>query len=78
MKLVLIEWVDSARPVAEWRYVNDAPNMDIVCCMSVEWVISENKQVLILAPNIGDKNSESKHACGFIRIPKKLLHAEYC
>lgn len=72
-KLLLVEWEDSARPLSEWRYIDDAPSMEIIRCLSVGWVISENKQLLMLAPNIGNVDSESEQACGFMRIPKKSI-----
>ena len=71
--LVQIEWVDSARPVPEWMFVDDAPEMEIVNCISVGWIVGETDNVLMLAPNIGDKDSTHPQASGFIRIPKQAI-----
>ena len=71
--LVLVEWVDSARPVAEWRFLSDAPEPTVIECKSVGWVVRETESVLMLAPNIGDVGTESEQGCGFIRIPKASI-----
>lgn len=69
-KLVLIEWLDSARPEPGWRYLSDAPALEVVNCVSVGWLVGDSKRVKMLAPNIGDVESgESVQASGFIRIP---------
>lgn len=70
MQIVAVDWVDSARPVAEWRYLSDAPELAAVVCRSVGWIVGENEQILMLAPNLGDIGGESEQGCGFIRIPK--------
>lgn len=70
---VLVEWEDSARPLPEWRFLDDAPPAEIIACVSVGWIVSETEAVLTLAPNIGDKNSDSPQGCGFLRIPKRSI-----
>lgn len=68
--LVLVEWQDSAQPLSHWLLLSDAPKPEIILCVSVGWVISETKDVLMLAPNIGDiQSGGSAQASGFIRIP---------
>lgn len=72
--LVLIEWQDSAQPVPGWRYLEDKPALEVVECVSVGWMVGENEQVVMLAPNIGDFHSgDSAQASGFIRVPKKAV-----
>ncbi|HEY9544744.1 MAG TPA: hypothetical protein VIR56_01985 [Solimonas sp.] len=66
---VLIEWLDSAQPIPGWRLLSDLPNPDVVKCESVGWIIGETDDVLMLAPNIGDRGGDSEQASGFIRIP---------
>lgn len=68
MRLVKIEWVDSVRPDPEWRYMGDLPEPSIVKCCSVGWLVSDG-EVKMLAPNIGDQESESAQVCGVIQIP---------
>lgn len=71
MKLVIVEWQDSCQPVASWHYLSDPPSNEIIHCLSVGWVISENEAVLMLSPNLGDyENENGAQGSGFIRIPK--------
>lgn len=70
---MLVEWVDSAQPLPGWRFLEDAPEMEIVECCSVGWVVGETEGVLMLAPNLGDRNSKLPQASGFIRIPKQAI-----
>lgn len=46
---------------------------EVTCieCVSVGWLVAETDEVLMLAPNLGDVETEgSAQASGFIRIPK--------
>lgn len=73
-QLVQVEWEDSARPMPEWMHLSDAPKLEVIECVSVGWLIGENKRILMLAPNIGDRdNGNNAQACGFIRIPRKAI-----
>lgn len=71
MKLVLVEWLDSAQPSPGWRWLTEAPDLEVVRCQSVGWLVAQSDVVIMLAPNMGDIGSESgaEQACGFIRIP---------
>ena len=74
MKLVLIEWVDSAQPLSAWCFLDDLPASDVVHCRSVGWLVGNSRDVKILAPNIGDlKGGGSAQGSGFIRIPSKAI-----
>ena len=67
---MLIEWVDSAQPIPGWKFLEDAPTAEVVQCVSVGWLISENKRAKVLAPNIGNiEAGGSAQGSGFIRIP---------
>ena len=68
-KLVIVEWLDSAQPMPGWRFLDDLPPLVVVRCLSVGWLVAENKHVKVLAPNIGGLNGEDAQASGFIRIP---------
>ena len=73
-ELLLVEWVDSARPIPEWVSLHDLPNAEIVECVSVGWKVAESDEVLMLAPNLGDvKSGGSSQACGIISIPKAAI-----
>ena len=76
-KLVLIEWVDSSQPIPGWHFMNDMPDLEIVHCVSVGWIVRANKSVKMLAPNMGDiKSKGSAQASGFIRIPTAAIVRE--
>ena len=73
-KLVLVEWEDSAQPTPSWMFLDDAPDLEIIKCMSVGWIINENDNVLMIAPNIGDYESGGgAQGSAFIRIPKSAI-----
>lgn len=67
--LVQVAWLDSAQPSPGWAYLTDAPRLEAVACMSVGWLVDHSEHVLMLAPNIGDLNSDDIQGSGFIRIP---------
>lgn len=72
--LVLIEWEDSAQPVAAWRWLRDYAEPDIVRCTSVGWLIHDGEQVKALAPNLGEIGKpEEMQASGVIRIPTRCV-----
>ena len=68
--LVLVEWEDSARPSPIWQHIDELPEPEVIACESVGWIISKDKKILRLAPNMGDLLSESNAQCsGVINIP---------
>lgn len=69
-QLVLIEWLDSARPVPEWKHLSDYKDSGPVKCTSVGWLLYDTQEKKVLAPNMGDIESELNiQACGVIQIP---------
>ena len=67
---LLVEWIDSAQPIAAWMFLDNMPCMEVIECVSVGWLVAETDEVLMLAPNLGNTESEgSAQASGFIRIP---------
>jgi len=43
-------------------------------CCSVGWLVAENKNTKMLAPNVGDIDSDDNiQASGFIRIPASAV-----
>lgn len=73
-KLVLVEWVDSAQPLPNWRFLDNLPPLDAVICRSVGWLVGETKTVKMLAPNIGLADDGTfEQASGFIRIPTRCI-----
>lgn len=70
VELVLIEWVDSSQPMPNWVHLDSLPNMNPIECVSVGWLIHDDKDMKMLAPNMGDMESENNaQAAGIIRIP---------
>lgn len=68
--LVLIEWLDSAQPVPRWLRLSDYDPGTAVSCVSVGWLIQDDRQVKALAPNMGEiEDAEHIQASGIIRIP---------
>lgn len=83
VKLVLIEWVDSSQPLPNWVHLDSLPDANPIECASVGWLVHDDKKVKMLAPNMGDMDSESNiQAVGIIRIPtgavKRIVKLEEC
>lgn len=72
-RLVLVEWHDSVQPSPTWRYWTDPPDMEPVKCFSVGWLVKKNRDVVMLAPNVGDLGKPSQQACGFMRIAARSV-----
>ena len=72
--LVLVEWLDSCQPIPGWTHLTDLPEENVTRCVSVGWLISDGDQVKMLAPNMGDTDSETNmQASGIIRIPEACI-----
>ena len=68
---ILVEWIDSARPISDWLFLENKPALEVIECVSVGWAVGETDEMLMLAPNLGDiESGGSAQASGFIRIPK--------
>lgn len=73
-QLVRVDWEDSAQPVSGWVHLSDLPDLAVIRCSSVGWVVAEDAAVLMLAPNLGDQDSEvNAQASGIIRIPRRCV-----
>lgn len=71
--LTLVEWEDSAQPVAAWQWAADYEMPEVVTCLSVGYLISESKQAVALAPNVGGVGGEQHQVSGIIRIPRSAV-----
>jgi hypothetical protein len=72
--LVMIEWVDSAQPTAQWVHLANVETREAVLCVSVGWLIQDGKEVKVLAPNMGEVNSrDNVQVSGVIRIPTRCI-----
>lgn len=74
--LVIIEWEDSAQPISSWRYLSDFEAPSTIRCVSVGWMIRDDEQMKVLAPNMGGIDNESSvQISGMIQIPTRcVLH----
>ena len=71
---ILVEWTDSAQPIAAWMFLENKPRLEVIECVSVGWSVGETDEVLMLAPNLGDiESGGSAQASGFIRVPKSAV-----
>jgi hypothetical protein len=68
--LMLIEWVDSSRLREGWIDLSEIGERDPHTCVSVGFLVKENKLGKILVPTVADvKNAANRHAYGGIMIP---------
>ena len=68
MKLVMIEWADSRQPTHGWERVSEMPARDYCKCISVGWLLQDNRDVKVLAANVADVGDETQ-AMGIVTIP---------
>ncbi len=69
-RLVLVEWMDSRRPDGAWRHLGGAQDWRAVKCVSVGWMVADDAEKKVLAPNMGDIDDASNmQLSGEIVIP---------
>ncbi|MGD9966718.1 MAG: hypothetical protein AB7T59_09375 [Hyphomonadaceae bacterium] len=72
--LVLIEWEDSAQPVAAWSHLKHFEPGGVVRVASVGWLIHDGDDLKALAPNLGGLDGAcSAQVSGVIRIPARCV-----
>ena len=72
--LVLIEWEDSRQPSSAWKHLAGHPVWDAVKCASVGWLVHDDAQKKVLAPNMGDIDDASNmQLSGEIVIPTSCV-----
>jgi len=72
--LVMVEWEDSAQPIPSWSYLASFAAPGTVRCVSVGWLIHDDKQMKALAPNMGALDDEcSLQVSGVIQIPTSCI-----
>ena len=70
--LVMIEWEDSAQPISSWSYLSSFAAPGTVRCASVGWLIHDDEQMKVVAPNLGALDDEnSVQVSGVIQIPAR-------
>jgi hypothetical protein len=72
--LVMVEWEDSAQPVPGWQHLSEFTPQSVIKCVSVGWLIHDSTDMLVIAPNMGDLDSENNvQVSGVIRIPARCV-----
>lgn len=72
--LVLIEWEDSAQPIPSWSYLATFEAPGAIRCVSVGWLIRDDHELKVLAPNMGSIDDEnSMQVSGVIQIPTRCV-----
>lgn len=75
--LVLIEWIDASRLSNGWMDLADIPDPYPHKCVTVGFLLSENRQGKVLVPTIGDfEHPENSHAYGGMLIPRSAIVSE--
>ena len=54
--LVLIEWVDSGQPIPGWQWLSELEKRRAHKCVSVGFLVQDDEQTKVLAPNLGASN----------------------
>lgn len=76
--LVMIEWTDASRLSAGWMDYADIPDPYLHRCLSVGFLISENKDGKIIVPTIADvEHPDNRHTYGGMMIPKSAIISEW-
>lgn len=68
-RLVMVDWVDSAQPCSEWRYMTDLPKLEAVRCLTVGWIVAEDNNVIMLVQSVGEVETQDTQVSGLMRIP---------
>ena len=76
-RLVLVEWIDASRLSDSWMDWSAIPEAYPHKCVTVGFVVSENKNEIILVPTIGDvEHEENRHTYGGMLIPRSAIISE--
>ncbi len=73
--LVLIEWLDSRQPVPTWQWLEHIEPRRPHLCVSVGFLMQDDADAKVLAPNLGASNGSSDwdQASGVITIPASAV-----
>jgi hypothetical protein len=75
--LVLIEWLDASRLSHSWIDMIEIPDAYPHKCVSVGFIVSENKNGKILVPTIADiEHPDNRHTYGGMLIPRSAIISE--
>lgn len=71
-RLVHVEWEDSAQPISNWVWIDEHATK-AVRCISVGYLIAENKNAISIAANLGNLDRDRVQASGVIQIPRSCI-----
>jgi hypothetical protein len=73
--LVLVEWLDSGQPVPVWQWLEQIEPRRPHLCVSVGFLMQDDAEAKVLAPNLGASNGRSDwdQASGVITIPASAV-----
>ncbi len=72
--LVMVEWEDSAQPISAWVHLEDYEPAGIVRCVSVGWLIKDDDEMKVVAPNMGSIDRPANlQVSGVIQIPTRCV-----
>lgn len=75
--LVMIEWSDASRLSDGWMDLAAIPDPYPHRCISVGFVVAQNKHGKTLVPTVGDvSHPENSHTYGGMMIPTKAILSE--
>jgi hypothetical protein len=75
--LVMIEWIDASRLSDGWMDLAAIPDPYPHRCVSVGFVVAQNKHAKTLVPTVGDvSHPENSHTYGGMMIPAKAILSE--
>ena len=75
--MVLIEWADASRLSDGWMDLADVPDAYVHKCVTVGFIVSENRDGKILVPTVGDvEHRHNSHTYGGMMIPRKAIISE--
>ena len=72
-RLVLVEWEDSQRPLAGWGWIDELAAPDPSNCISVGYLVAENKAAINIAGTVADLDYQRHQACGIVTIPRRAI-----
>ena len=70
---VEVEWEDSTQPNPSWCFTKNIQLLGPVECISIGFLLEQDKSTICLAPNIGEIGTESEQASGVMYIPKSSI-----
>ena len=74
MNVVMIEWLDSTQPVAEWRRLSDYEGLSPVHCFTVGFLIEDNQLHKVVALSMAEL-ADNPQAAGVCCIPSSAVLA---